>query len=223
MTEGEQKKSALLVLGGTLENRRILSHLAAKTQTIVAADGGARHLFRYGLTPHVLIGDLDSTSSERLIDLEKKQVRIIHEHEQESTDFEKALRWLKREGYSTVFVVGIGGGGSDHVLTNMSVLLRYAYEFQVIEAYDDSSKLSILLPESTLYIDRGIGTRVSLIPLTSAVGISTSGLEYMLHDEELAFGVRDGLGNRIIHEAGASISIRDGALLVSVELEEHLR
>jgi thiamine pyrophosphokinase len=80
--------------------------------------------------------------------------------------------------------------------------------------------MSILFPQhGELAIERAKGTRVSLIPLPKAVGITTSGLHYALTDEDLEFGVRDGLGNLIVGDEGARVVIREGALLVSVGLD----
>ena len=127
---------------------------------------------------------------------------------------------MKNEGITAVHVLGIEGGTSDHALTNFSVMLRYTDEFDPIVAYDQSNVMSILFPQhGELAIERAKGTRVSLIPLPKAVGITTSGLHYALTDEDLEFGVRDGLGNLIVGDEGARVVIREGALLVSVGLD----
>jgi thiamine pyrophosphokinase len=219
-TISRDKQTAILVLGGVLEDRRVLSQLLDKEPLIVAADRGVHRLLRFNITPHVLVGDLDSVTVETAEMLRQRNVQVVHESDQESTDFEKALRWLKNEGVTAVHVLGIEGGTSDHALTNFSVMLRYTDEFEPLIAYDQANMLSILFPQhGELNINHSKGTRVSLIPLPKAKGITTSGLLYPLHNEDLEFGVRDGLGNQIVGEDGARVVIREGALLVSVGLD----
>jgi thiamine pyrophosphokinase len=64
---------------------------------LIAADGGARHCVRRGLTPHVLIGDLDSLEASERYHLERAGVeQILHPARKDHTDQELALHVRER-------------------------------------------------------------------------------------------------------------------------------
>ena len=88
-------------------------------QTVVAADSGADWLMAVGRTPDALIGDLDSVSSQTRVAIPADHVH--HIAEQDSTDFDKAIRAV-----AAPMIVGIGflGGQVDHLLAAMPVLAR---------------------------------------------------------------------------------------------------
>ncbi|MBM3613497.1 MAG: thiamine pyrophosphokinase, partial [Alphaproteobacteria bacterium] len=78
---------------------------------LVAADGGADRLLRLGHMPEVAIGDFDSISAAARAALGPD--RLHHIPEQDTTDFDKALRSV-----AAPFVVGLGFSGAriDHGL-----------------------------------------------------------------------------------------------------------
>ena len=55
---------------------------------ILAADGAANTLIHNGITPNVIIGDLDSLNHDIV-----RNIRIVKDFDQNSTDFEKIMEY----------------------------------------------------------------------------------------------------------------------------------
>ncbi|MBA2628482.1 MAG: hypothetical protein H0U78_00400 [Rickettsiaceae bacterium] len=64
---------------------------------IIAADGAANLLLKNGIIPEVIIGDLDSIDKEQF-----KQINLVHEPKQASSDFQKSIHYLKKITYYQV-------------------------------------------------------------------------------------------------------------------------
>jgi len=162
-----QVKSALLVLNGEVGLE--LSHfhrLLSQADFIVCADGAVRHLTNLGVNPQLIIGDLDSIDAHLLEEAKLAGVAVIEHTDQELGDFEKALTWLKNENFESVEVIGMNGGRTDHTLSNLSVMLRFADAFKHISAHEKENTVGILTHESTREVTGWSGRRVSgwLVP-----------------------------------------------------------
>jgi thiamine pyrophosphokinase len=109
-----------LIAGGAVATRDLI---AARrfAPILVAADGGADHVLKRGMIPDAVIGDFDSLSQSAQDRIPKDRLHRIAE--QETTDFDKALRSI-RAG----FVIGLGclGGRVDHSLAGLNALVRLA-------------------------------------------------------------------------------------------------
>jgi thiamine pyrophosphokinase len=209
----------LLLLDGEEPSQVFLEKLAKKAGKIIAADGAARYARSYDIPLDIIIGDMDSMTSELRAFYEKQGTRFIAEPEQQSNDFEKALKYILAESLGNeIVVLGIHGKRTDHLLTNFSVMLRYSDEFESLIAYDATQEHRFLTSGKHWHsLNRPVGTLVSLTPLPQAQGVTTSGLYYPLKNETMTFGKREGLSN-IITEDTASVEIMKGALLISVPI-----
>lgn len=153
---------------------------------LVAADGGADHALAFGQVPDAVIGDLDSLSDAARAAVPGDRLHRIAE--QESTDFDKALRSLE-----CPLVIGVGfiEGRMDHALACFQTLLhRSAHRCVLLGAQD---VVCLVPPEITL--DLPTGTRVSLFALSPVV-VHGEGLEWPLDGTELAPDGRGGTSNR---------------------------
>jgi thiamine pyrophosphokinase len=196
----------LLAIDGDVPSASLVHDLAQRARAIVAADGAAVKLSRLAVVPDVVIGDLDSISSREA--LRSAGTLVVEEPSQEKGDLEKAIEWIVARGEESVVVVGAMGGMPDHALNNMSILARHAPNI-AIRLVDD--RYQGYLVTTSLAIETSGGDRVSLIPLPEA-RISTHGLEWELHDEVLAIGIREGASNRAIG-ALVRIDVSDGAVI----------
>lgn len=60
---------------------------------IVAADGGSRTLDRWGVLPHLIVGDLDSIERDRTIEYGSSGATIVSfPREKDESDLELAIR-----------------------------------------------------------------------------------------------------------------------------------
>lgn len=198
----------LLVLGGSVPSRELLAMLVDLHSPIVAADAGALQLERHMLVPDIIIGDLDSTANnvDRLRD---RGVEILALPNQDANDLDKSLAWIAAHGHGGVTAIGAGGGMFDHAINNLSVLARWGQRL-AIRIVDDESIAYLI--RADLALDVEVGERLSLIPLPSAL-LTTEGLEWDLHDEELSIGTREGASNRSSSTI-VSIRVRTGCVLV---------
>lgn len=182
----------LLVLDGDLPSREMIAALhASSSSLLVAADGAALQLKAFGISPDVIIGDLDVVRSH-LNNPFFGQTRVVECPDQEDYDGGKALGWIAEEGYDRVTVLGAGGGMIDHVLNNFSLLARYSDRL-LIRVCDGGCVGYFVCSE--LHLPVHVGDRISLLPMPTA-RLRTEGLEWNLEGEELAIGKRSGASNR---------------------------
>lgn len=111
-------ESITLIAGGDVSDSLLKAALALAPE-VVAADGGADHCRAHGLMPRAVIGDLDSISAAARA-LFKERLHPIAE--QNSTDFDKALRHIDAP---LVLALGALGGRRDHELAAMNALVRH--------------------------------------------------------------------------------------------------
>ncbi|MDE3079942.1 MAG: thiamine pyrophosphokinase, partial [Paracoccaceae bacterium] len=84
-----QSSSGVTLVGGAPISARLLADALDIAPTLVAADGGAQRALAAGQVPQAVIGDLDSLSARARAELTD---RLHPVPEQETTDFDKALR-----------------------------------------------------------------------------------------------------------------------------------
>ncbi len=200
------ERGVLLVIDGELPEPEFVRSTIGDYALVVAADGAALQLETMGIAPDLVIGDLDTVGPARAR-LESSRTRLVEDPDQQRNDLEKAIAWIGAQGHRSIDMMGIGGGMTDHVLNNFSVVARFA----------DSYRLRVVAPECEVVFvtDRlefaaNPGARVSLIPLPRA-RLSTEGLQWELRDEVLEFGVREGASNRALTET-VSLTVHSGVV-----------
>lgn len=205
-------KRGLIVLNGDPPGKRLLKSLAQQADTIVAADGGANTLVRAGIPFCAVIGDLDSVDHDAID--KRPTVEVVELHGQNDSDFEKTLGWLLRntDARDLIFTGGMSAE-LDHTFTHFSVAAKFAGKAQIRQVEDNA-----LVYYITHHLDLTLrpGALVSLIGLSRAEGVHTSGLKWQLNGDTLALGFRDGLHNVAVSEH-VSISLRDGRLAVILQ------
>ncbi|MBF9035515.1 thiamine diphosphokinase [Rhodobacterales bacterium HKCCE2091] len=173
-----------LLGGGELEPADLDTALA-RAPTLVAVDGGAGAALALGHRPDAVIGDLDSVTPEDLAQIPSQLVHRIAE--QDSTDFEKALRSVAAPG---AIAVGFTGRRIDHELAVYHAL-----------AADGAPRVLVLGREYVVFhapgavsLDLAAGTRVSLFPIRPVSGRS-EGLRWPINGLDFAPGVKIGTSN----------------------------
>lgn len=164
---------SILCLNGVLPSADFFLH---NKLPIIAADGATNALLERGVIPHLIIGDLDSVHPELL-----DQCPFLHLPDQNTSDYQKALEYLKSNELMPAIVVGINGGYLDHVLNNINIFmgtecLLYAPPIRGFVINGEGSK------EITL----ATNTKISLLGIPSAE-VSSEGLKWDLHQTSLRF------------------------------------
>jgi len=201
-------KHALIICNGEMPSKKIIAPLLKNKPYIVCADGGANKARAFGITPQVIIGDLDSITQQTRKYF--SSVPIIHLTDQNSTDLEKALDYLLTHKFSSATVIGATGDRPDHTMANFSILLKYHKKISLL-FLDERCTVEVIQRRVTF--PAVIGQQISLVPMGRCTGIVTHGLKYPLHYETLAPGVREGSSNEAT-STRVSVSLKNGPLLL---------
>lgn len=190
--------------------------LVAGAQLVIAADGGALALERWGIIPHLVVGDLDSLGAERAAALEQRGAKVIRfPVAKDASDLELAMRYALESDADDIVLLGIlGGERVDHALVNVTLLADPAYRALGVRAVYGETQLRAVHAGETLTLRGPVGSTVTLVPLRGEVrGVTTHGLRYPLADGTLHFGKSLGLSN-VVATLPARVSIEQGVLLV---------
>lgn len=170
----ESSGPVTLAGGGQASAEDIAEALTIAPQ-LVAADGGLGLALAAGIDPVAVVGDMDSAPPDALARVPKSRQHVISE--QQSTDFDKALRSV-----AAPVCVGVGfcGGRIDHQLAAFHTLLVRADRPCIL--LGETEVVVLAPPRLALPMEKG--DVVSLFPLAPVTGQST-GLEWPI--DGLAF------------------------------------
>ena len=174
--------NVLLIGNGETLPADFLRAQAKRADFILAADGGADRALSCGITPDIVIGDLDSVSSAA-----KKHLgndKFIFVDNQNNTDLEKALDWLTKCGCKKCIICGFTGGRMDFTLGNFLSVYPYVNKIEICFA---SPNWTIYPLAATQKFTCKRGARVSLIPLKTCTGVTLKGLKYPLTNARLSW------------------------------------
>lgn len=193
---------SILCLNGNLPDKNFFYDF--KKLPIIAADGAANTLNSMDIIPDMIIGDLDSVAKNLLI--EKK---FIMDKDQNSSDFQKAMKYLESQNLLPTIILGISGGYIDHILNNINIFLDTKSIF-----YDDNIIGMVISEGYHQFYDLKLGTKLSIFGIPNCL-ISTTGLKWNLQNDELSFPGFNSCFNRSI-EKKISIYIKKGRALLLI-------
>ncbi len=180
---------------------------------VVAADSGLAHVFALGLTPDIVVGDLDSVMPadlERARDLGARIER--YPADKDATDLELALDLVRGLGATTVTVVGAGGGRLDHLVGGLHLLAAPAWSVMRITALAGPARVTVVHDRAEL--TGTIGSIVTLLAVGgSAAGVTTDGLRWTHADDELDATSTRGVSNEVTRTP-FTVQVHTGTLLV---------
>lgn len=198
--------------------------LAASAKLLIAADGGALALERWGLLPHVIVGDLDSLGADRAAALERRGASVQRfPVAKDESDLELALRYAIENGADDITLLGIFGGARlDHALVNATLIADPAYRGRGVRAVMGGTQVRALHGSGELTLRGPVKSIVTIVPLRGdATGVRTTGLRYRLDRDALPFGKSLGLSN-VVESLPASVFIESGvALVIETKEAEH--
>jgi len=217
---------ALIVLNQPITHYlRIIRRVWKNAFTRIAADGGANALYEAASACgddsfdnlDVIIGDLDSVTNKTRAYFEaatpsKPRTEVIHDPSQYSTDFGKAVDYVRDQHGMPVDIVAIGGLGG-RVDQGVSQL-HHLYLFQQHPRYDEGRMYLFSGESLTFLLKTGyhqIRVRedgqedvfakwVGILPLKEPSHITTKGLEWDVTDWETEFGGMLSTSNHVLPE-----------------------
>ena len=209
----------VFLIGGSPEAQPPARLAPAPGEPVIAADHGAAHARAWGWPLHLLVGDLDSLGIEEAARVIDSGVPVITAPAaKDETDLELALAHALARGASEIIICAALGGRSDHMLANVLLLARPKLADLAVTLVDGRESIRLLRGGGSapphLELLGAKGDLLSLLPLgCDAVGVTTEGLQYPLHDETLFLGQARGVSN-VFTSARADITLRRGLLLV---------
>ncbi len=204
----------LIFANGLLNHSTELDTLIQQADLVLAVDGGANHCVKFGITPDILLGDLDSIDPDILATYEKKNITIYrHPPRKDATDLELALGLAKEKDATICWLVGALGGRWDMSLANIMLAAGDKYQDQKILLLGDDCFMQILHPGKVYKISGESGQIISFLPLKGDVhGVTLKGFEYPLSNHTIPFGSSLGVSN-ILTAKRATVEHLEGTLL----------
>ena len=203
-------RRALVIAGGPAPETDIADSLG-EFDLVVAADGGADHARRLGLTPDVVVGDLDSLSSAGHSWLTNRGIDVVeHPVDKDATDLDLAMTYAASAA-DEIVVVDSGEGRLDHSTANTLLLASDRFAHVAVTALTQQGIVTVV--RGTRRLHGHAGDMVSLLAVGGpANGVSTEGLRWPLTDAVLEPGSTLGVSNEFV-DAAAAVWVDAGVLL----------
>jgi len=164
----------VIIADGSFPSHAIPLDYIKNAERIVCCDGSADNTVLAGLIPDAIVGDMDSLSEElanRFAD------RLSPDDDQTTNDLTKAVAWCINSGYNNLVIVGATGKREDHTIGNISLLVEYINEVNVIMVTDTGLFIPILKSTSLSSFQ---GQQISIFSIDPETEITSSGLKYPL-------------------------------------------
>ena len=209
---------AAIFLNGAPDPPDLLRRVAARADLVVAADGGARYALDAGITPDLVVGDMDSLGEvqeieERGVALERYPLR------KDKMDGHLAVMAVRERGATSVDLLCAAGGRFSALFAVPHILLaseRMGLGATMIAGWGQA----FVLEAGSRVVAGEPRDSVSVFPFTGpAIGVTLEGFAYPLEDARLEVGDTLGFHNELIGEEGR-LNVREGALLVIHEAHE---
>ena len=177
---------------------------------IIAADSGAEHLERAGITPDVLLGDFDSIDEKILADAEGKTEKITLPVEKDDTDTAAAVDMALEQGADEILILGGIGSRFDHTYANVLLLKRCLDRDVRARLVNEHNEMELF---SESFSMRGRkGSTVSFFAMFEDVELTLRGFHYPL--EKYFLKTENPLAvSNLIEEDSASVLFEKGFVL----------
>lgn len=183
-----QSQEIITLLGASKVSKAVLDESITLAPRLVAADGAAVQALAHGLMPDAVIGDFDSLPDDVRANIPAERLHRVAE--QDSTDFDKALRHIVAP---LVLAVGFTGQRLDHELAVYNALVRNAGRRAIVVGeYDICFHLG-----ADLHLELPVGSRVSLFPMADVRCVST-GLRWATDGIAFSPSGRVGTSNTVV-------------------------
>ena len=156
--------------------------------TIICTDGSANKLLENGLTPNVIIGDMDSIT----VGQNSFKGLYVKISDQDNTDLDKAFEWCKLNNLSPLTVLGTSQLREDHTIGNLILLANYSDELDINFVTD---YFTITCHHGKRSFTSFKQQLVSIVPVEDIQSITMEGLEFPLINEPFPLSSR-GISNR---------------------------
>ncbi len=217
--QGGKKPQVVIFANGICENPKENLQYIKPEAFIICADGGTEFALQLGLTPDLIVGDLDSISVQTLQAVQNKGIEIRrHPQAKDKTDLELALDEAIWRAEKEILVLTAFGGRVDQFLANIFLLVRYQKKGIRLSIADGKQRIRLMRGPDEMTLTGEDGDIFSFIPLSNKVtGVDLSGMEWSLQDAVLEMGSTRAVSNKL-KLAPAKVKIKSGtALIIHIE------
>ena len=209
-------KTACLVLNGQIDDYDHIRKVIKDNiyELIIAVDGGANHLYKMGIVPNYILGDLDSIDNDVRSYYENSNVVFKKfPSKKDETDSQLAVLLVEEVGLLGIDIYAGLGGRIDHELANIQLLYYILDRGMYPRIISDKEEIYIL-KDDEMNLKGNIGDIVSIIPIRGDVrGLTLTNMEYSVDELDLKYSVTRGISN-VMNSEDVFINVRDGCILV---------
>ena len=196
------KGKALIFSGGLGPEYKRVEKLLDESGIIVAADSGWDLAVSMYITPDYYIGDLDSISDKKSLELIPEERKLIFPPDKDYTDTDLAIKFVEDKDYRDIVLIGGGGGRIDHLIALTTLFNR---DIKPLEWYTAEERIVYTARNSSFSSRRG--QTISLFACYGGEGVvSTEGLQWELENFKLD---------------SSSFSLSNTALADNIEVRVH--
>jgi thiamine pyrophosphokinase len=207
----DKQEPALIIANGAACNDDLLGQLLEWNPFIVVLDRAIYRVMEKGIKVDVLLGDFDQGIDIEKIRKEQYPIEIVYTPDQDKTDLEKGIEYLVEQGHHAANIIWATGLRADHTLNNLSSMAKYKETINLV-MHDNWSKIFCL--KSSFEKWYPANTNISIMPISKAGGVKTSGLKYNLDNEDLELGRRTSSSNQTIEDGFIRITHNAGDLFL---------
>lgn len=209
---------AIVFGGASIDSYAFCEQYLKEADLIVCCDGGMEHAKNLHITPHYIVGDFDSVSTETLAFFQSQKIshNISIEQfpcEKDQTDLQIGLNRCIEQKATEITIIGGMGNRFDHTLANAHLLLslvKQNIKGRLVDAYNC---VELINKPTTIF--GSIGDLISFIPLSMCVEeLTLSGFLYPLYNHTLHLDDKLIAVSNVLLEEQAEISLKTGCLYV---------
>jgi thiamine pyrophosphokinase len=209
--------NTVLVITGGAPLDDVAVRAASGAARVVAADGGLDHALAAGITPDILVGDLDSISAAGLEWATANIPVERHPTDKAATDTELALSCAAAIAPERVVLLAGRGDRLDHGIAALGALGGDALAaVPVVEGWWGSDHVLVVRPGRAVELTEPPGTTFSLLALHGRCrGVSVTGSRWPLVDADLAAMSGLGVSNEV-DDLPCRVAVDAGVLTVII-------
>ena len=198
-----------LIFGGGIYNDEFPVILPG--DFIIAADKGIEILIKKGVSPHITVGDFDSSS----VIPQENVIRLPVE--KDVTDTHAAVDIALGKGCEEIHIYGGTGGRPDHTFANYSLVASLAQKGVSAQLIGEGYSVTAIC-NGKITLSGKKGSTLSVFSWSEeSRGVSLKGVKYPLENAVLTKNFALGVSNSLEGE-GAEITVGEGILLLMQEI-----
>lgn len=193
---------------------------------VIALDGVADSFKKYGLVPHIILGDFDSVKSGDYWGIKTTFYQmevfdqpyegnfgtlIVPAKNQDLTDLEKGILFADKNGATSIVILNAVGGRMDHTLGNIGILRKYDSPTRSLQLFT-SKEIIQFVKDETVTITGKPGDYCAVMGYPEA-WMTTQGLTYNGDRYPLILGVQESICNTLAAPE-ATIEIAGEAIVI---------